>query len=41
MHLQPLDIRAALALIEALDGSREDLDKVLRLERLVYEKMNS
>jgi len=40
MLVQPLDIRAAVVLIEALDGTREDLEKVLIIERIVYEKVN-
>lgn len=40
MLVQPLDIRAAVTLIEALDGCQEDLEKVLELERIIYPKLN-
>lgn len=33
---QPLDIRAALALLEAWDAERADLDKVLLVEAKVF-----
>lgn len=40
MLVQPLDIRAVTALCEALDASREDLEKVLIAERVIYPKLN-
>lgn len=39
-HTRPLDITAALALAEALDATREDLDKVLQIETIIYPSLN-
>jgi len=40
MLRQPFEIEAAVKLLEALDGTQDDLEKILELERIIYPKMN-
>jgi hypothetical protein len=40
MMVMPFEIEAAVKFLEALDGTQDDLKKVLELERIIYPKMN-
>jgi len=41
LMVMPLDINAVVALLEAMDATQDDLEKVLFIEQTVYPKLNS